>query len=350
VEDGPSTLSNTDAALARAWHPVARSSEVTDRPQRVWLLGRAWVVRRTGGAVVAFVDRCPHRRAPLSLGTAEADTLRCAYHGWRFDADGQCVEIPALGAGGTIPARARLEAPFGVRERHGLVYLAPERPLAELAEIPEAVDPTFMVGHLEPVGARASAGLLADNFLDLAHFPFVHRGTFGSDEAAEIHPYTVERSGWSFRAVYEHAFANREDPGVAAGVRPLIQRRRLTYRYHAPFHLILRIDFLDAGGTNVVGLFLQPETAERCRIYSTLWRDDLGGDQARMGQAVAFEQAVLAEDLVVQQAFDELVLPLDPAAELHTRADRTTIELRRVLADLVAAARAGSGDASAGPL
>ena len=110
---------------------------------------------------------------------------------------------------------------------------------------------------------------------------------------------------------------------MAAGLRPLLQRRRLTYRYDAPFHLVLRIDFLDAGGANVVGLFLQPETVERCRIYSTLWRDDLGGDPVRLAEAVAFEEAVLAEDLAVQQAYDELVLPLEHTVELHTRADRS---------------------------
>ena len=224
-------------------------------------------------------------------------------------------------------------------ERHGLVFMAPETPLIDLPEIPEAEDPSFMVGHLEPISARASVGLLADNFLDMAHFPFVHRGTFGADESAAIDPYRLQRTGWSFQAAYEHAFANREDPAVAEGRRPLVQRRRLTYRYHAPFHLVLRIDFLDAGGTNVIGLFLQPESADRCRIYSTLWRDDLGGDRVKLAEAVAFEQAVLVEDLVVQEAYDELVLPLDPTVELHTRADRTTVELRRILADLVAAAR-----------
>ncbi len=55
-------------------------------------------------------------------------------------------------------------------------------------------------------------------------------------------------------------------------------------------------------------------------------------------EAVEFEIAVLREDLRVQEAYHELVLPLDPRAEVHTRADRTTLELRRVLADLVTVA------------
>jgi hypothetical protein len=55
-----------------------------------------------------------------------------------------------------------------------------------------------------------------------------------------------------------------------------------------------------------------------------------------MDQAVAFELEVLREDLRIQEAYHDLTLPLGPTAEVHTRADRTTLELRRVLADLVA--------------
>ncbi len=218
-----------------------------------------------------------------------------------------------------------------------MVFVAPETPVAPLGKILESEDPEFEAGELPPIRARASAGLLADNFLDMAHFPFVHRGTFGADESAEVEPYEVTRQGWSFIARREHAFANREDPGVAQGIRPLVQSRRLTYRLDAPFHLQLRIDFVEAGGTNVIGFFLQPETDESCRVYTTLWRNDLGGDADAMAVAIKFEVEVLEEDLRVQEAYDQLSLPLDPRAEVHTRADRSTLELRRLLGDLVEA-------------
>jgi vanillate O-demethylase monooxygenase subunit len=328
-------LSNVDPALRRCWHPVARPAEVTEQPRQVMLLGEPWVLYRAGGRIVAFADRCPHRRTPLSLGHCEADALQCAYHGWRFDAAGACIEIPALGRGARIPPAARLSGPAGLVEAHGLVFLAPEEPIAPLGSIPEAADPSFEVGELPTLAARASAGLLADNFLDVAHFPFVHAGTFGAGEAAEVPQYAVARDEWSFTMSYEHQFANREDPGVAAGIRPLVQTRRLSYRLSAPFHLRLRIDFVEAGGTNVIGFFIQPETADSCRLFTTLWRNDLGGDPVRLAEAVEFEVAVLHEDLRIQESFHELVLPLALTAEVHTRADRTTLELRRLLSDLV---------------
>jgi hypothetical protein len=64
-------LTNTDPALRRCWHPVARSGEVLDPPHAVVLLGEPWVVYRSGGSVRAFADRCPHRHCPLTLGRCE---------------------------------------------------------------------------------------------------------------------------------------------------------------------------------------------------------------------------------------------------------------------------------------
>jgi vanillate O-demethylase monooxygenase subunit len=212
--------------------------------------------------------------------------------------------------------------------------------LTPLPHLAAAHDDTYMAGDLSVMRTRGGAGLLADNFLDMAHFPFVHVGTFGAGEAREVPVYTVAREGYTFFAVYEHDFANREDPGVAQGIRPLLQRRRLTYRYTAPFHLELAIDFLDAGGSNVIGFFLVPEDQDVVRVYSTLWRNDLDGSAERMQEAIDFEVAVVDEDLRLQSQFGSLSLPLDPTLELHVKADKTTIELRRILSDLVAAASA----------
>ncbi len=273
------------------------------------------------------------------MGTCEGATLRCAYHGWVFDERGVCVEIPALGEHSVLPSRASLRGPAGVHESHAMLFIAPDEPLTPRPSVAAAADPTFLRGDLPVMEVRASAGLLADNFLDMAHFPFIHAGTFGADGAREVPNYRVTRTGYSFEATYEHEFAHREDPGVAAGLRPLVQRRRLTYRYTAPFHLELAIEFLDAGGSNVIGFFLTPVDDETVRIYSSLWRDDLDGSIERMREAIEFEVAVINEDLWLQTRMEVLSIPLNITSEVHTRADRTTVELRRILADFVAAQR-----------
>ena len=111
------------------WHPVAWSHEVADRPVAVTLLGEPLVaVRRPTGEVAVYVDECPHRGAPLSLGRLEGDELVCAFHGWRFGPDGAATCIPALGPDAPIPSRARLAQPAAVCERYGIVWVALDEP------------------------------------------------------------------------------------------------------------------------------------------------------------------------------------------------------------------------------
>ena len=78
------------------WHPVIRVQDLpSGKAMPLEILGEKFTIYRgeTGTPhMTAF--RCPHRGTQLSLGWVENDTLRCRYHGWRFDADGQCVEQP----------------------------------------------------------------------------------------------------------------------------------------------------------------------------------------------------------------------------------------------------------------
>jgi hypothetical protein len=85
---------------------------------------------------------------------------------------------------------------------------------------------------------------------------------------------------------------------------------------------------------------VQPEADDSCRIYMSVHRNDLGGDAHAMAEAVEFERKIVDEDLALQERYADRRLPLDLTAEVHVRADRMTIELRRILGDLVAAASA----------
>ncbi len=360
-------LTNTNAALRHGWHPVARSGEVADEPVAVRLLGEPWVLARLDDGLAAFADRCPHRLAPLSAGRVDAHELVCGYHGWRFVVSGECTAVPALGPGVPAPRRARAAPPWGVVERHGLIWIAPEEPFADLIEVPEADEAGFDSVWLEPSRSFACAGLLADNFLDTAHFPFVHAGTIGAGEDTVVAPYRVTQDDDGFVVQMEQRVANPEDPKVATGEHPLVQRRWSTYVYRPPFMLRLRLDYPDAGMINTIQFCLQPEDEGSTRIYTRLLRDDLGGDAARMAEAARFEQAVLDEDLALQERFDLDGLPLigdpprgdplrgddaDPAEEVSIRADAAGVALRRVLASLVDRATrlptSGSGQPSDG--
>jgi len=281
VEATPRELTNLDPALRWAWHPVALSSGVGGDPQAIRLLGQNWQV-------------------------------------WRED-DGTLAASPA---------------PYDVTERWGLVWLAPDQPLDDLFDDPDVEDSDYVGAWLPPARTNVSAGLVADNFLDVAHFPFVHAATFGPDTTV-VEPYEVQPETSGFRSVQVQPFDNPEDPGVATGERPLRQNRRATYVYRAPFQLMLRLEEIDAGAVKTILFFGQPEDLASTRIYTKMLLHGIGGIErpgpAVVAREVAFEEAVLAEDLALQRGMDATRLPLELRDELHVRADRLGVALRREL-------------------
>ena len=97
----------TSEALCDYWHPIARSTEVTDKPVKAKLLDQPLVLWRSNERVAVFYDLCIHRGTPLSLGWIDNAELVCAYHGWRYRTDGSCARIPSLPPDRAIPAKAR---------------------------------------------------------------------------------------------------------------------------------------------------------------------------------------------------------------------------------------------------
>jgi len=218
-----------------------------------------------------------------------------------------------------------------------MVWLAPRPPVVDLFPDPDEDDRSYVGAWLPPARTPASAGVVADNFLDVAHFPFVHTATFGADADRVVEPAEVRPEPDGFRSTQEQWFDNPEDPGVIAGVRPARQRRRATYVYRAPFQLLLRLEELDAGAVKTILFLAQPETDRSTRIYTKMLLHNIGGElrpgPETVAREVAFEEAVLAEDLALQARMASAGLPLVPRDELHVRADRLGVALRRALVD-----------------
>lgn len=115
-----------DRTATDNWWALARSEDVSNKKPLAAHCGQHEIVlfRDADNQVRALEDRCPHRRAPLSLGRIRPEGgLQCGYHGWTFDGEsGQCREIPNLSAGERVPPKHKVEA-YPVCEREGLVYV-----------------------------------------------------------------------------------------------------------------------------------------------------------------------------------------------------------------------------------
>jgi vanillate O-demethylase monooxygenase subunit len=328
------TIGNDHPALRRQWHPIGLAADVTPEPRRVVVCGEALVVVRLPDGIAVLPDVCPHRSSPLSVGRVVDGHLECPYHGWRFDAGGTCRHIPALGAGATLPPRADLVAPL-VREAHGLVFVCLDPSAGEppMLDVPEHGAPGIVSVWLPVIEVRAGAAQLLDNFLDFSHFPFVHAGTFGSGEDALVGDYDVERTATGLKVRYEHVIENGEDPGVATGERPLVQPRVMEYTFTVPFAGRLRLELPMTGVENTIAFWARPIDRATSAVHCVLLRNDVTSpDEPAALAARDYELRVLTEDVDLLQQLPSPELPLDLPAQAHTRADRITVEMRRLLA------------------
>jgi phenylpropionate dioxygenase-like ring-hydroxylating dioxygenase large terminal subunit len=109
----------------RFWLPVALSEELPGpdcAPIKIQVLGEKLVaIRDTSGRPGVFDAFCPHRGAPLFFGRNEENGLRCVYHGWKFDVDGTCVDLPSAQEGESFKTKIHIKA-YPCQEVAGMVF------------------------------------------------------------------------------------------------------------------------------------------------------------------------------------------------------------------------------------
>lgn len=327
---------NEHRALRPWFHPVCRTADLRDGVLvPVGLLGEDWAVGRVDGELVAMVDRCPHRWAPLSAGCVVDGTVQCGYHGYRYDRSGACVRIPALGNEARLPPKARVDVAHSVVEKYGLVWMAIDEPTIDVIEVPEWDDSAFVVAPLPDQTWSAGAAQMVDNFLDLAHFPFTHLSTFGDPDDTEVANYVVERDGWRFVCDYRHSTKVLAD-SMGSEDYTTAPRRSIWF-FEAPFSIRLRIEYTAEDVVLTILFFHQPVDATTTKLYCFDLRDDIADGRTTAEDTVAFQVAVALEDKAMLERIGPKWTPLDLTSEVHTRSDRITVEMRRMLIDLVEA-------------
>lgn len=137
---------------------------------------RVVLYRKPSGQVVALEDQCPHRQAPLSLGRKEGEALRCMYHGLKFEATGQCSEIPGAER---VPGYLCVRT-FPVVEKDNWIWVWLGEPTkADPHLICDAVGPSDPAYTTRPSYLQVNANYLLENanLADLSHSSFTHEKT-----------------------------------------------------------------------------------------------------------------------------------------------------------------------------
>jgi len=282
------------------------------------------------GAPVVARDICPHRGVPLSMGSAvDGGGIACAYHGLRFGAAGRCIHIPAE-PDRAIPQRLHLHT-YPVQERYGLVWtcLRPQSEAASIPPMPHWDDDGFQQINCPAIDIAGFAGRQVEGFLDVAHFGFVHQGTFGDPGNAVVPAYTPVRTADGFEVEYRSTVGNYPI-GAAAIIPPGFVWLR-HFRLHLPFTATLTIHFPHAARLVVMNA-ASPVSARLTRMFAPIARNF--DTDLPLEQVYDFNRRVFEEDRAIVEAQRPECLPLDPMMEAHILADRSSLAYRRALRDL----------------
>lgn len=312
-----------DPVLVNDWHPVATVAQLREQPVvGVRLLEEDVVVWQAGDQLLAWQDLCIHRGTRLSLGKVEENRLQCPYHGWTYNEHGRCVHIPAH-PDQAPPEKARVKV-YRACERYGLVWVTLGEPPHDFPPFPEWDDPSFRKLLCGPYTVRASGPRIIENFLDIAHFPFVHEGILGDKAHPEIADYRAEIGPAG--VVAQGVRVYQPDPyGTGQG-------DTVSYTYKALRPLTAYLLKESTGPRFSILLMVTPHAAVESTAW--MWMTMNYGHELPAEELIAWQDQIFSQDRPILESQRPELLPLDLQAELHLRSDRLAIAYRTWLNQL----------------
>lgn len=261
------------------------------KPLGATLMGKAIVLFRTGTGIAALIDRCPHRNVPLSHGSVCDGAITCPYHGWTFDAHGQCVMVPGVDEAPDIAAERVHTA-----NRHGLIWACLADDAPEFPELPRELEDRGLDRFWWPLKPREARALDAlENHLDPMHPHFLHPNLVRKTGERLPVPVTVQTTSFGGQARYEEAHLPQ------TFLPRLIEGKRVssTGRYFAP--LTGQVSFENSRGLTIaITVVFSPVAENLTRPYAH-FATPKGAIPAWLKNRLitAFHRPVLAQDAAV---------------------------------------------------
>lgn len=226
----------------------------------------------------------------------------------------------------TVAADGAAGRELPVRERYGYVWTTLGQPTSPVVDIPEADESDRRYVPCGPVAVKASGLRIVENFLDMAHFPFVHSGILGAEPYTEVRPYTTE-----IRREVDEVWATKCEffqPQAAMSATGGTTTQYI-YRVASPFvTLLYKTCPLAADRWDVICLFVQPLEEDRCRVHPVMFIID---EKTSLVDLIRFQQLIFLQDRIILENQRPRLLPLEPRAEIPTRADIASVVYRRWL-------------------
>ena len=263
--------------------------------------------------------------------TIEAATLNQWYpihtlsdlpaNGYRDRLLGRDIEVSPDGVTDVASGRA-----LKTLRQYRYLWASLGEPEHGLFELSEALEEDRRVVECGAVQVAASGLRIIENFLDMAHFPFVHTNILGAEPATEVRPYKAEirRDADEVWATECFFYQPQAAKSATEGITTEYQ-----YRVMSPFSTLLyKTCPLAANRWDVICLFVQPLDPGVCRAHPIMFLID---EESPTADLVHFQQLIFLQDRIILENQRPVLLPLDPGREIPTRADASSIAYRRWL-------------------
>ncbi len=309
------------------WFPVAAAEQLESSTCTPFTLLDQRLLLTVGrdGTPAVVADTCPHRGAQLSLGTFDGSTIQCPYHGWTFGLDGRCQSQPAH-ADREPPAASSLTT-YPVREAFGLVWTCLGSDPRNLPHYPAYDDAPDLSLVLDPAPLASSGPRIVENFLDLAHFPYVHAGYLGEVPNTAIDRYGVDVIDGVLHLTDVTVWQPNPGPKATTG-GPVSYRYAVSHPYAATLTKTpSEADGGELGGFSIL-LIASPVSETDCLVWRVVTVGDPNVDRDAQR---AFNRTIFEQDIAVVESQLPKRLPLDPRAEVHQPADAGSLAYRKWL-------------------
>ena len=312
--------------LRRYWWPIAISERVTNKPAPVRLLGDDLILFRSGGKLGLLDRACAHRGTSLEYGRVEERGIRCCYHGWLYDCQGQCIEQPMEPEGSTYAEKVSLQS-YPTEEAGGFVfaYLGPSpAPVLPRYDVFDRRDGTHA---LDTSSDQCNWLQRAENGVDQGHLPVLHASVYPHLALQRPAKYEWQPMPYGVRNVFH---MHGQPPRVIHFIFPSHSRISTTPRVgYVPSHdLRLRVPTDDFTTTTFADRFTPSKDGEY-KVTVTV-RDSTPRGVYRRVEDGWFDIPSELQDKVAQEGQGPIA---DRSKEHLAYSDRGIILFRKMIED-----------------
>ncbi|WP_127718386.1 aromatic ring-hydroxylating dioxygenase subunit alpha [Halobacteriovorax sp. HLS] len=261
-----SKLKHEDGQLKENWYIACLSKELKKKPFKVKIYDELIVLFRTDKGVSAQPDRCLHRYTNLSDGQIKDNCIRCPYHGWTYDKDGNVIDIPSEGPHRDNKVIHKNQT-YSCIEQDGAIWIwmGKEAPTTSPPWRFPKTSENGWINYFMVTDFENNVTHLAENFMDVPHTVYVHKNWFRNKSFTKV-PFTVDVKDARVLVTYEQ---EKDEIGVLTKMILNPYKKPMHHTDEFIYPNITRVDYMYGNDHGfIINSQITPVSDYQSRVYT----------------------------------------------------------------------------------